>query len=234
MREPTLKETAAFSLLLHFFLIGLTLLTFKKSLNFNLPAPYTVQLVSPRDLALSRKGKSPVASVQRIKEIKRRQHRKMMNKQKVTPPENRLRTDKGISVEDRIAAIRAKKRVEKIVRLRKAVLSIRPGIEQRKGDSKAKAVPPGVRQGSSVLSGYHALIKQRIWSEWVYPDFRDKGDLEVDVNIKIYKDGRVQILNVERASGNMLFDRSAERAIEKASPLPPPPYELEIVLRFTP
>ena len=38
--------------------------------------------------------------------------------------------------------------------------------------------------------------------------------------------------DIEKSSGNLLFDRSATKAISKASPLSPPPVEMEIGVRF--
>ena len=52
--------------------------------------------------------------------------------------------------------------------------------------------------------------------------------------IKILKDGTTIVQNIEKSSGNSLFDRSALKALAKASPLPPPPYEMEIGVRFYP
>ena len=52
--------------------------------------------------------------------------------------------------------------------------------------------------------------------------------------MKIAKDGTLSVQGVEKKSGNTLFDRSALRAIAKASPVAPPPYEMEIGMRFFP
>jgi TonB family protein len=54
------------------------------------------------------------------------------------------------------------------------------------------------------------------------------------VSIRILKNGTLQVLNIERSSGIPLFDRSALRAITKASPVTPPPQEMEIGVRFYP
>ena len=54
------------------------------------------------------------------------------------------------------------------------------------------------------------------------------------MSVKILRDGTAIVQKVERSSGNALFDRSARRAVERASPLSPPPYEMEIGVRFYP
>ncbi len=59
-------------------------------------------------------------------------------------------------------------------------------------------------------------------------------DIETIVGIKILRDGTVIVQKIEKSSGNPRFDRSAIKALAKASPLPPPPYEIEIGVRFYP
>jgi colicin import membrane protein len=48
------------------------------------------------------------------------------------------------------------------------------------------------------------------------------------------RDGTIKVQGIEKSSGNALFDRSAQRAIAKATPVTPPPYEMEIGIRFYP
>jgi colicin import membrane protein len=242
MREPTLRDTTIISLCLHIILFGLTLLTLKKSTYLLLPEPYTVRLVSPDRLT----GGSGISSrAQKIKAIKREQRKRMKVKKHIPPPpakktvKKTVQPRRGISVEEQINLIKAKKRIEKIVKLRKAVLSIQGEAEAGKPDSQGKAEDHPSQAvnssgGDSLLAGYHALVKERIWNEWVYPSLGDREDLECIVTITIEKDGKVVVKGIDRSSGNRLFDRSALRAIEKASPLPPPPYRMTIGLRFTP
>ncbi|MDP2753115.1 MAG: energy transducer TonB, partial [Nitrospirota bacterium] len=59
-------------------------------------------------------------------------------------------------------------------------------------------------------------------------------DLEAIISIKIKRDGAITAQRIEKSSGNTLFDRSAIKALAKASPLSPPPYEMEIGVRFYP
>ena len=59
-------------------------------------------------------------------------------------------------------------------------------------------------------------------------------NLEAVISVTIMSNGTVKINSVEKSSGNVLFDRSVLRAINKASPVSPPPHEMEIGLRFTP
>jgi colicin import membrane protein len=141
-----------------------------------------------------------------------------------------LEPDKQISKEiERIRALSAlskhKKRKEEakghdIEVIRQKILgsaSMGPGI-------------PSALQSTGADS-YYAIITRKIWSEWIYPE-SDLSGLEVIINIKIDNEGNVITHEIEKSSGNTLFDRSAVKAISKASPLPPPPVEMEIGVRF--
>ena len=76
-------------------------------------------------------------------------------------------------------------------------------------------------------------LEKRYGSTWVFPD-TGKKDLEAIISIRILKDGTIISQRIEKSSGNPLFDRSAIKALAKASPLSPPPYEMDIGVRFYP
>ena len=66
-----------------------------------------------------------------------------------------------------------------------------------------------------------------------------KKDLETVVTIRIRKDGRIVDVNVEKRSGNRVYDESILRVLRSVDPLPPIPDSLntdalEIGLRFLP
>jgi colicin import membrane protein len=84
-----------------------------------------------------------------------------------------------------------------------------------------------------VEADYYTKITKEIWQQWVFPETGDKN-LEAIISIRIMRDGAVLISRVEKSSGNSLFDKSAVRAISKASPVTPPPREMEIGVRFYP
>ncbi|RJQ54830.1 MAG: cell envelope integrity protein TolA [Nitrospiraceae bacterium] len=104
-------------------------------------------------------------------------------------------------------------------------------IRQNIHGSAVKNTTRGAGSQSPAPDSYYALVTRRIWSEWVYPDFGSSG-LEVIISMKIEKDGKIISCEIEKPSGNPLFDRSAVKAVAKADPLPPPPYEMEIGVRF--
>ncbi len=239
-----MRDTAIVSLVLHALVFLAAITVVKKTSHVPLPSPYMVRLVTPvkttpkkaRPAAgkVKTRKKTTLKTVSDAKAAKKKERaakKKAVTVKKAPPP------SEAVSVEDRIAAIRAKKRIEKVVALRRRVLSVRKekGAAPSKGTGTEKALPAeGAGGGESLIAGYYALVQERVWSEWVFPDFGSGKGLETVVDIRIYRDGRVKVQGVRKSSGNPLFDRSVLRAISKASPLPPPPYELEVSIRFTP
>ena len=132
-------------------------------------------------------------------------------------------------IEKKISAIAAKKKIEKIVKLR-SIISLKASGDKRSSNEKtASASPEKVHPSED----YYSKITKEIWQQWVFPN-TGKKDLEAIISIKILKDGTAIVQKIEKSSGNTLFDRSALKALAKASPLPPPPYEMEIGVRFYP
>jgi colicin import membrane protein len=220
MREPSFQKTTALSFALHLTAFLLTFIVFKQSNHMIIPPPYTVSLVSPDVLTGINKRKNinvsdtskestALANVpeKNIKEISKRKE----------------------MVEGKISAIVAKKRVEKIVKLR-SIISLKAGGDKRTDSSQPTSA---YSMKGTLFDDYYSRITKEIWQQWVFPDTGQK-DLEAIISIRILKDGTTTVQKIEKSSGNTLFDRSAIKALAKANPLPPPPYEMEIGVRFYP
>jgi colicin import membrane protein len=134
-------------------------------------------------------------------------------------------------IEEKIAALSAKKRVKDIIRLRSMISLKTVGINRKGTSQKAGGSKTSAKGG--LFDDYYVKITREIWQQWVFPDTGRK-DLEAVISIKILRDGTATVQKVEKSSGNALFDRSAIKALAKASPLSPPPYEMEIGVRFYP
>ena len=222
MREPGLQKTALISLALHLIVFMITVLLLKQSNRIVMPSPYTVNLVSPDILHKSADGKGKSDTV--IREITESivHTSKAMKSKKDTDKENQ-------SIQEKISALEAKKKIEKMVKLR-SVISLRAGADDRSvQDTQASSS----HVKGDLFDDYYRKITREIWQQWIYPDTRRK-DIEAIVSVRILKDGTALVQRVEKSSGNALFDRSALKALAKASPLAPPPYEMEIGVRFYP
>lgn len=241
MREPTLKETTALSILLHAVVLFIAFFVIKRSSYISLPSPYVVKLVSPAEFkqTITKPNKitrHPRTKVATIKEIKRKRQKILIKTKKAVKPKVKTQPSSDISYKEAIAALKAKKRIEEKVRRKRELLSIKKQY-LTKGEENQKSSSENSSSGENkdtLFSSYSSLITERVWSEWVYPEFKSREELLTIIDIKILKNGEIKILKIEKSSGNTLFDRSAIRAIRKASPLPPPPFEIEVGLKFSP
>jgi outer membrane biosynthesis protein TonB len=135
-----------------------------------------------------------------------------------------------------IAAIEAKKKIERMDKLRKEISigkSERSGaktVKQNKG-VKSSASSSGITSAMT----YENRIRDEIHRQWFWSDTRKKN-LEATVIVKIKKDGTMLLQDIEweKKSDSRLFNNSVLQAIAKASPVTPPPQEMEIGIRFYP
>ncbi len=227
-KEPDFQKIIIASAVLHILFISLIIVPIKtKEREYK---SYFVNIVGPAEI--QRANKSPALDSGR-KDKRRAVKAKKALKQRVKP---KSKADISLEPTKRVA-----KEIERL-RAIKALSERR----NKKGDDAAREIEvikkktygnvsraPGIpgRAASADSDSYYARVTQQIWSEWIYPDFDSKG-LEVVISIQIGVDGKVISQEIEKSSGNLLFDRSATKAILKASPLPPPPVEMEIGVRF--
>ncbi|MDX1649701.1 MAG: energy transducer TonB [Myxococcota bacterium] len=81
---------------------------------------------------------------------------------------------------------------------------------------------PGVRVSPEVMA-WMRRAKVHVTRAWVLaPGFRAQP-LQTQIEVELGPGGEVRGTRVVRGSGNPWFDESAERAVQKASPLPQPP-----------
>ena len=64
-------------------------------------------------------------------------------------------------------------------------------------------------------------IQKKVEHSWIRPATANEG-LKCTIKVKLMSDGTVISAEVISSSGDEIFDRSAENAVEKASPLPVP------------
>ncbi len=201
-----------------------------------MPDAYTVNLVSPNVLPRIDKAENAVTEPKR-ETVQKKEPAPASEIPRENIKENtREDAKERESVEKKISLLAAKKKVEKRFSSRK-VISLKAGEEKLMPSSKVgplKAVSSPVIKGAPASIDYYSkVVEDEIGQQWVWAS-QDSGrrNIEVIVSIKIFKDGTAKVQKVEKSSGNTLFDKSALWAIRKANPLPPPPYETEVVVRF--
>lgn len=234
MKGPSLQKTAALSTVVHLTVLFLSFLIIRESNHIVMPSPYIVSLVEPSKKLLRDNTKS-VRSFKKVKSYKSYKYKK------VTKPvlsrddymakiRKKHKIDKQ-RVEDRISELEAKKRVERIVRLR-SIISVKGTGEQNSHQTSAESKNTSSSK-ETLFDSYYLKIRGEIWQEWIYPDLGEKSLVTI-LLVKIMKDGTITVQGIEKSSGNILFDRSTLKAIAKATPVSPPPYEIEIGIRFYP
>lgn len=224
MKGPSIQKTAALSAALHLTVLLLSMIILRQfNNNIVIPSPYIVSLVAPGNKLLRDNTKS-VKSYTKVTKPVLSRYNHVAKKRK----EDKIDQKR---VEDRISEIAAKKRVERIVRLR-SIISLKGKSEQNSQKASTQNTNIGYSKGT-LFDSYYSKITSEIWQEWIYPDLGEKNLVTI-IFVKIMKDGTITVQGIEKSSGNILFDRSALKAIAKATPVSPPPYEMEIGIRFYP
>lgn len=224
-KEPRFHVIVVTSAVIHLLLITFIVVPLKtRDREYS---SYFVNLVGPVETPSGIKSDQGFANIPAalIDKAELKEFTKPLSKAEMS-----LETDKQISKEiERIRALSAvsKRKKKKEEAKGHDIEVIRQKILGR--TSKGPGIPSDLH--STGADSYYALITRKIWSEWIYPESELSG-LEVIIAIKIDNEGKVISHEIEKSSGNTLFDRSAIKAVLKASPLPPPPVEMEIGVRF--
>lgn len=155
-------------------------------------------------------------------------------KERVVKPKDREMEREKV-IEEALHAIEAKKRLEKLARLKAVISSTVTSKPLHEGrDISPPLQGLSSQRGTTVTSSpeeYAGIVKGIIQSNWTYPEVVKKG-LKSRIVILVQRDGSLKITEFH-SSGDRLFDYSVKNAILKSSPLPPPPEEVEIELRFS-
>ena len=217
MRPDQIYSSLLFSLCLHSLLVIATVIYVMYSGTHYKVAPFVVSLVDS-----SSESSSP-GPAQKSIEVPAPPEEKSVHttekNEKVTPKDKNR-------VNDQIAALEAKKKLETVARLRKSIdIFAARGATGSKVKTSGTATPGG--------ADYLSLVGTRIQEKFHVPESLDR-DLLAIINIRISKNGSVAILGFEKKSGNPLYDRAAIKAINDAAPFPPPPAEIEISPRLHP
>ncbi|MEJ2323173.1 MAG: cell envelope integrity protein TolA [Nitrospirota bacterium] len=254
MIEPGLKRAAQVSFILHMAFLSIMFISIGRSPSFTMPQPYEVSLVSPPESHMKASRIPPAKSDVPVVEEKAAPE-KVAPKKEVPPPKAKgVRTverepkkaaeDLTKYSDEKIAALRAKRESEEYKRDRMNAIRAKEKLARVKKLGEAKSsvevtarpaagvsAPEGA--GNAIMGSYIATVRGLIEQEWVLIQPAKEGVYAV-VTVRVMRNGVLEVSGMERSSGDALFDRAALRAVEKASPVPPPPFELELGVRFIP
>lgn len=132
----------------------------------------------------------------------------------------KLEQKKAAELEKKQLAIEQQKK-DTLLRRKQAESGLQQQLAaEEKERDQAKAAALAVRQQGEIAR-FEDIIRQKVTRSWARPPGAREG-LECVVLVRVVPGGAVLSTQVVRSSGNPIFDRSAENAINKASPLPVP------------
>jgi colicin import membrane protein len=242
MNVPSLQRLTVLSIIFHVTFFCAVFFAIKQSSRFVMPSPYVVDLVDA-EVKTEKAGSTQTVSRPAEQETHKVLPKKEVSKKKEAIPFSPKESGKTSEreeqrrVEEKIAALEAIKRTKEIVKLR-SIVSAKSGAAGGKGSKGSKATHShGVSGavGGLTISDYGAIIASEIHRHYETPPNLAGKDLVAIVTIRMAKDGFVQSCRIKESSGNILFDRSVLSAVNKASPLTPPPdaEKMEVEVRFS-
>ncbi|MDD5556057.1 MAG: energy transducer TonB [bacterium] len=189
---------------------------------------YTIELFDPSALTM-RKPEAPPAAPK--KEAPKKEKKPAPPKEAAKKPERKPE----------------RKVVSKKVELPRQTIEERIKEQLAKIDHKDWAEPEEFQKAQLLDTGafanawYSDAVASKIYQAWRTPSrsAAEREGLAVVVRFRILRDGKVNILGVERKSGSDVLDASAIQAIREAQPLPPLPPDyrgdsLEVCMTFIP
>jgi colicin import membrane protein len=165
-------------------------------------------------------------------EKEKKQQEKEREQQRVAEEEQRKEAEKKREAAERLKEEEAqrKKQAEADKRAREEERKKEQKLKQQQAEQslrehlaeeeKSRTAARDARLASEA-DKYQGAIKQKVTRHWTRPAGSRKG-LECIVRVRLIPGGEVVEAKVIRSSGDATFDRSAEAAIHKASPLPLP------------
>lgn len=236
MTGISLQRAAALSLAAHVAFFILTLLITRNSFISFTPKTYTVTIVSPKDKARPMVSKSPKVDPAKkkagaIKEPKVQPKKMPVSK---TRPEREAPSMEYVT--KKIESLKAQKERERKDEAIEAIKQVKlSSIVDQLAASKTTGASEGPSK-SDLLDNYTGRVQADIYKEWVFPNI-DISNLEALISVKILRSGTIVVNSFKKSSGNRLFDSSALKAINKASPVDPPPFDTileDVIIRFVP
>ena len=103
-------------------------------------------------------------------------------------------------------------------------LAAHPALPLTQIGSSGLSGQMSVDQGDFAFTSYLVLVRNKVAQNWTAPGgLSSGGKVRCIVYFHISRDGRVTAVQLEQPSGVEFFDRSAQRAVALADPLPPLP-----------
>lgn len=158
--------------------------------------------------------------------VKKKPQQPQVAKQKTSPAGgvnlNKPKTPEDKTIEDALA------RVQEQLEQREVKLEAAQVENEGDGQSMQGSLEQGTEINPALLA-YYTEIKRKINEQWItLPKQLAEGQtLKTVINVMIDMAGNVVSAAYESKSGDVSFDLSAMRAVERAAPFPSPPEEIK-------
>lgn len=140
----------------------------------------------------------------------------------------------GVKIDPKKNAIDQKtddalQRINEMMEKRRADIEAAQIKEEGTGQSPDGTLNASNTESDPELIAYYGALKRKINQEWITTPklFENGASLKTEVNVLIDATGQIINVSFETKSGNVSFDLSAQRAVERAGPFPPPPDKIK-------
>ncbi|MBF0473681.1 MAG: TonB C-terminal domain-containing protein [Nitrospirae bacterium] len=131
------------------------------------------------------------------------------------------------------------KKSEQLQKFR-SLASIRKGLSdtavntKTQSDTKTQSAYSDINSPQMKAQGeqYYDNVRKYIMEFWSYPDMGKKSMLAI-ISFSVDVNGSISNIRIEKSSGDSLYDSQARYAVIKSNPLPKPPFEMELGIRFS-
>lgn len=175
--------------------------------------------------------KKRLAEVKKKKEAEKKKI--AAEKKRVEAEKKRVEAEKQkkIAEEKRLAELAEKRKQEEAAELRRRM------EEEERREAEAIQQAQHNKMLNSLRAQYVKLIEQKVERNWLRP-VTSTTDMSCEVIVTQTSLGDVMSVGLQQCSNDLAFQRSIERAVRRASPLPPPPnpevFDREIHFTFKP
>ena len=138
--------------------------------------------------------------------------------------EKRLAEEKKRKLAEEKRREAERRRIEEEERRQQEELARQEAEMKQKLEAERQAAAARAAARQREIDKYLGLIKSAVSRHWIRPD-TDVTGLSCKVNVRIIPNGDVIDVQIIESSGNLAFDRSVEKAVQRAAPLPVPAVE---------
>ncbi len=268
MKEESWSKFLVISTILHVFLMAAFSISIKKPYKkFDLSSAYSVGLVgdirggggskgvglpqskpivepkaAPEKPAPAPKEKKQFATKHKPVPMKSEQDAVSLSKKKAPPAKASPSKEELSHLEARLRDMK-KRQITLTFHKAGQHRDMNDGVAEAAQEVVAVGFPGQRRNRKATRSGVPAIYARslgKIKNAWGLPGMsKYSKNLETIVTIRVRKDGRIVDINIEKRSGNRVYDESILRVLRSVDPLPPIPSSLntdslEIGFRFLP